>query len=103
MQYVIGVKPGDHKFLFEWIKDLKSMRHQDRDEAGTEHEYHLYTDVPLNDAQYTYRVNVLDYWETKKDGRKQHFSWVTKLPLTPDNVYEVMRAGRARWKIESAL
>ncbi len=101
MQYVIGVKPGDHKYLFEWIKDLKPMVHQHTDDVGTQHEYRVYTDVPLNDANYTYRVNVLDYWETKKDGRKQHFSWVTKLPLTPDSVYEVMRAGRARWKIEN--
>ena len=46
-------------------------------------------------------MNVLEYWETKKDGRKQHFSWVTKPPLTSDNVYKVMRAGCARWKVES--
>ena len=41
------------------------------------------------------------YWGAKKDGRGQHFSWVTKLPLTSGNVYEVMRADRARWKIEN--
>jgi hypothetical protein len=63
--------------------------------------FHAYTDVPLNDANYDYRVNVLEYWETKKDGRKQHVSWVTTLSLTSDNVYDVMRAGRARWKIEN--
>ena len=91
MQYVIGVKPGDHKYLFDWIKDSKPMVHQYTDDAG----------VPLNDANHDYRANVLEYWETKKDGRKQHFSWVTKLALTSDNVYDVMRAGRARWKIEN--
>ena len=101
MQYVIGVKPGDHKYLFNWIKDLKPMAHQYTDDLGTQHEFHAYTDVPLNDANYNYRVNVLEYWETKKDGRKQRFSWVTKLPITSDNVYEVMRAGRSRWKIEN--
>lgn len=101
MQYVIGVKPGDHKYLFDWIKDLKPIAHQYTDDVGTQHEFHAYTDVPLNDANYDYRVNVLEYWETKKDGRKQHFSWVTKLPLTPNNVYEVMRTGRARWKVEN--
>ena len=101
MQYVIGVKPGDHKYLFEWIKDLKPMIHQYTDDIGTQHVFHAYTDVPLNDANHDYRVNVLEYWETKKDGRKQRFSWVTKLVLTSENVYEVMRAGRARWKIEN--
>jgi hypothetical protein len=101
MQYVIGVKPGDHKYLFDWIKDLKPMLHQHTDDIGTHHEFRAYTQVPLNDAHHEYRVNVLDYWETKKDGRKQHFSWVTKLPLTIENVYQVMRAGRSRWRIEN--
>ena len=101
MQYVIGVKPGDHRYLFDWIKDLKPMVHQQTDEKGTEHEFHAYTDVPLNAKHDDYRVNVLEYWETKKDGRKQRFSWVTKLALTPENMYEVMRAGRSRWKIEN--
>jgi hypothetical protein len=101
MQYVIGVKPGDHRYLFDWIKDLKPMVHQQMDEKGTHHEFHAYADVPLNDTHHDYRVNVLEYWETKKDGRKQRFSWVTKLALTPENVYQVMRAGRSRWKIEN--
>jgi len=101
MYYIIGVKQGDHAYLFDWIKDLKPMVHQQIDEHGTQHEFHAYANVPLNDANYDYRVNVLEYWETKKDGRKQYFSWVTKLVLTPENVYQVMRAGRSRWKIEN--
>jgi hypothetical protein len=43
--------------------------------------------VPLNKDNVTYLVNVLEYDETKKSGKKQHFSWVTKLEITPDNVY----------------
>jgi hypothetical protein len=101
MQYVIGVKSGDHKYLFNWIKDLTPMAHEYTDDVGTQHQFHAYTDVPLNDANYDYRVNMLEYWETKKDGRKQYFSWVTKIALTPENVYKVMRAGRSRWRIEN--
>jgi len=101
MDYVIGVKPGDHTYLFDWIKDLTPTVHQKTDDKGTQHEFHVYSDVPLNDANYNYRVNVLDYWETKEDGRTQHFSWVTKLDITEENVYQIMRAGRSRWKIEN--
>ncbi len=101
MQYIIGVKRGDHRYLFDWMNDLTPMVHHETDEKGIQHAFHAYTDVPLNDANHNYRVNVLEYWETKKDGRKQHFSWVTKLPLTQENVYQVMRAGRSRWKIEN--
>jgi hypothetical protein len=101
MQYIIGVKQGDHAYLFAWIKDLKPMIHQQTDELGVHHEFRAYKNVPLNDANYDYRVNVLEYWETKKDGRKQYFSWVTKLEITEKNAYQIMRAGRSRWKIEN--
>ena len=101
MDYVIGVKPGDHHYLFDWINDLPATHHTMTDEKGTTHDFHAYHDVPLNDANYDYRVNVLVYTETSAKGKKQHFSWVTKLPLSPDNVYEVMRAGRSRWRIEN--
>ena len=56
MQYIIGVKSGDHKYLFNWIKDLKPIVHQYTDDVGTQHEFRSYTDVPLNDANYDYRV-----------------------------------------------
>jgi len=46
-------------------------------------------------------VNVLEYWEIDANGKVQHFSWITDFVLTPDNVYDIMRGGRARWKIEN--
>jgi hypothetical protein len=47
MQYIIGVKPGDHAYLFDWIKDLKPKVHQQLDELGVHHEFHAYTNVPF--------------------------------------------------------
>lgn len=101
MSYIIGVKQADHTYLFDWIKDLEPLVHEQTDAKGVKHTFHAYSNVPLNDAHHTYRVNVLEYWQTNKDGRKQYFSWLTKLSLSPKNVYAVMRAGRARWKIEN--
>ena len=101
MDYIIGVKPGDHGYLFDWIKDLSGQQYTLTDDKETRHDFAFYHDVPLNDAHYDYRVNVLTYTETDKKGRQKHFSWVTRLPLTVDNVYEVMRAGRSRWRIEN--
>jgi len=57
--------------------------------------------VPLNEANLDMLVNVLEYWEIHADGTIQYFSWITDLPLTPDTVFDVMRGGRARWKIEN--
>ena len=61
----------------------------------------MLSDVPLNDENFDYRVNVLEYWEEKPRGKKQYFSWVTSLPIAEDNVFEIMRAGRVRWRIEN--
>jgi hypothetical protein len=69
--------------------------------AGTLHVFHAYADVLLNNANYNERVNVLECWETKKDGRKQRLSWVTKLSLKPENIDEIMRAERSRWRIKN--
>lgn len=101
MQYVIGVKPGDHACLFDWIKDLPGQAVTQTDEKETRHDFTCYDDVPLNDTNHDYRVNVIEYTETKKNGKQQRFSWVTKMKVTPDNVYDIMRAARARWKIEN--
>ena len=34
-------------------------------------------------------------------GKERHFSWVTDLPIDESNVMDLMRAGRARWRIEN--
>jgi hypothetical protein len=101
MDYVIGVKAGDHAYLFEWISELRPHVYDYTDENGTHHKFHSYADVPINRANEDYRVNVLEYWETKKNGRKQHFSWVTKLSICQENVYQIMRTGRSRWRVEN--
>jgi len=107
LEYIIGVKPVDHKYLFDWIKETKEkeiIQHRPskkRCDIKIKHTFHYYRNVPLNDEHHDYRVNVLEYWEEKPNGKKQHFSWVTSLEITEQNVYEIMRAGRARWKIEN--
>jgi len=100
LQYVIGVKPGDHEFLFEWIKHAKGTEVIEIKDK-IKHKFRYVNDVPLNDEHFDYRVNVLEYWEEKPNGKKQYFSWVTSFKITDDNVYELMRTGRARWRIEN--
>ncbi len=104
--YIIGVKPGDHAFLFEHLRAL--------DEAGQmqiltlvdpatdvlDH-FRFYNGAPLNESHPDVLVNVLEYWEIDRNRKVQHFSWITDFLLTPDNVCDIMRGGRARWKIEN--
>ena len=101
MNYVIGVKPGDHAHLFREIERMEPVIHREQDKTGSSHEFRMYTDVALNSCHADYKVNVLLYTETDKNGKQQHFSWVTKLALSKDTVYQVMRAGRCRWRVEN--
>ena len=58
--------------------------------------------IALNKSNPDLLTNFIEYWETDKKKDKQiHFSWITDIEITKENVYEIMRAGRARWKIEN--
>jgi hypothetical protein len=67
-----------------------------------EHRFKYVNQVPLNFENIDLNINFLEYEEKNiKTGKVQHFSWVTDLELNKDNVYEIMRGGRARWRIEN--
>lgn len=101
MNYIIGVKPGDHKYLFNHISTLTPITYHQKDDKDTEHTFECYANVPLNAVNHTYRVNVVVYTEKKASGKIQRFSWVTKIEITQENIYQIMRAGRSRWRIEN--
>lgn len=103
MSYILGAKPGDHKHLFEEFS-LAGEREQElliRDDDGTLHIFRFTNDLPLNASNEDVRVNFLDYQECRPNGKVIHFSWVTDIELNNTNVEEIMRGGRARWKIEN--
>jgi hypothetical protein len=59
-------------------------------------------DVPLNNSNQDTRVNFIDYREENSaTGKTKRFSWVTDFTVTKENVMQIMRGGRARWKIEN--
>lgn len=101
MNFILGVKPDDHKYLFEFVKAVKCREQEERSADGTIHRYRWVEKVPLNDANYDCEINFLEYWEILKNGKEQHFTWVTDIPLIPSTVRIVMRGGRSRWKIEN--
>jgi hypothetical protein len=92
---------GDHPFLFEWIEGEFCTHEEIIDDSGTTHRFKFINNAPLNEANFDCKINFLEYWEIKKDGAKQHFSWVTDILITKENIFAVMRGGRARWHIEN--
>ena len=100
LSFILGAKPGDHKFLFDWrMPSVERRVFTDRNDVR--HEFRYLNGVPLNDTHFDLEVNFLEYWEKHPDGKEQRFSWVTDLLIEEENLMGIMRAGRARWKIEN--
>jgi hypothetical protein len=105
LHYILGVKEGDHSYLFQQVQaaehagQVSCYERHDR-AAGLVHRFRFLNDVPLNASNPDVRVNVIEYWEMGQD-KAQHFSWVTDIRVSKRNVYQLMRGGRARWKIEN--
>ena len=100
MRYVLGAKEGDHPFLFDWVAHSKTTEYSHQDTQGVIHKYRFINKVPLNDANFDLLVNFLEYQEVTSKGTKK-FTWVSDIELTKNNVYQIMRGARARWRIEN--
>lgn len=107
LRFILGAKPGDHKFLFERMEELSGrgevaeLSIQDPKNPKVDHAFRFANGVPLNKSNQDLLVNVLEYWQVDAKGKEKRFSWVTDMTITEDNVYDIMRAARARWRIEN--
>jgi hypothetical protein len=105
LHYILGVQEGDHAYLFEQVavaEQAGRVTYYDRNdpETGLRHRFRFVSEIPLNEANADVRVNFLACWEWDGD-KVQHFSWVTDLRVNTGTVYQIMRGGRARWRIEN--
>jgi Transposase DDE domain len=103
--YILGVKEGDHAYLFTQVQAAEEagrVTYDERHDRAAEvvHAFRFVNDMPLNGSRGDVRVNFIEYWECGPE-QVQHFSWVTDLRVSKRNVYKLMRGGRARWKIEN--
>ncbi len=107
LRYILGAKPGDHTFLFEQIDaaveagTIHEVQQHDVNDSEVLHYCRYLNKVPLNKSNPDLLVNVIEYWQVDKNDKVKIFSWVTDIPITDDNVFTLVRAGRARWKIEN--
>lgn len=103
LRYIIGAKKGDHAFLFNYIESAvkdKLTTEIKLEKDGVTRQFRFKNNVPLNESNQDQLVNFVEYWETNPK-KKLHFSWVTNLKVTEENVFDIMRGGRARWRIEN--
>lgn len=107
MSYILVAKPEDHKLLMEWINEQRQLKEVSgikvKDKKGRIHVYEWINEVPLNGNKNTNWVNYFEYWiiDTARDKVTYHNSWVTDIPVSKQNVRELVRGGRCRWKIEN--
>jgi len=106
LHYILGVKPGDHKCLFDFVENAVQCGRTIEfaiEDSDTIHHFRILNKVPLNYSNQELKVNFIEYWEysIKKDEVTYHNTWVSDFTLTKKNAYTIMRGGRARWKIEN--
>jgi len=103
--YIIVAKPSNNAYLFDRVKDCREnstlQLFETVDEDSIKRIYNYINGIALNASNPDLLVNFLEYWEFKDGKQVYHNSWITDVELGEDNVNEVMRAGRARWKIEN--
>ena len=122
IRYILGVKEKGNKALFEQVKIneqhglLKEYEFYtiigDKVKKKVTHKFKYLNELSLNHANPEIKVNFLEYWQITEyvnpdDDKKGigtktvHFSWITDLKITQENVVQIMRAGRSRWRIEN--
>ena len=105
MHFILGVKPGDHPFLYERLVEASDQGRTTCltwKEGQRRCELTYVNQLPLNESNQDLLVNVLQYNEHDENGELlKHFSWITDITITRDNARVLVRGGRARWKIEN--
>ena len=104
MRFALGVKPGGHKCLFEWVDATPGTRtFETADTDRVTHRNRYLNGAPLNNGNFDLEITFLECRETRLGIREQRFSRVTDLKIAEANAKTLVRAGRARWRIENEI
>lgn len=102
LRYILGAKPGDHRFLFEQLETSdQTIYHEITTEDGHYHQFRFLNRASLNKSNDDLLVNVIEYRHTDNKGNEANFSWVTNIRVSTTNVLKIAKGGRGRWKIEN--
>ena len=107
MSYILVAKPSDHKILFEQVHDAIKLGGSHRlelvDAKKRRHVYEWVNHVLLNGTKDADYVDFFKYSIVNKGKRTFHNNWVTDISVDRDNVVELSKGGRCRWKIENEM
>jgi len=109
MQYIFVAKPQSHKYLYEELESMEKLGEllevRRSQWTGKEHRYVSYryiNHVALKDAKNSIEVNWVEITITNEQGKITfHTAFITSYLITEENVEQLVKAGRCRWKIEN--
>lgn len=103
--FLLVAKPDDHKSLFQDIEGLRrgeGLKRLVRTVKGKCFLYEWTSEVALGADPKSPLVNFVQLSISDANGKVSYrCSWVTDLPLEEVGIEKVVRAARARWKIEN--
>ncbi|MFH0785582.1 MAG: hypothetical protein V2B20_27055 [Pseudomonadota bacterium] len=79
LHYILGVKQGDYKFLFQYVDDavtggdVLEFNVIEQDASHLSHCFRIVYNAPLNKTHQNIRVTFVEYWEeNSKTGKTQY-------------------------------
>jgi hypothetical protein len=101
LRYILVCKDNDHEFLIDYFMNskIKTWEREDKNFIKT---YSFLNNAPLNASNEDVRVNVIRYTDfNKKTERTTTWMFVTDFMVNENNIYELIKGGKSRWKIEN--
>jgi hypothetical protein len=103
--FLFTCKPSSHQTIQEYLSGIDLPEHIEQVKRGRERatcRYRWLCDVPLRGDNEALSVNWLSIEVVNASGKTTYRnSFITDLPVTPENVAELAACARARWKIEN--
>ena len=107
--FIFTAKPDSHKTLYEWLTPLRNTKHittlsltRRKGKKKWLDTYQFINHVPLRDSDDALQVNWCELTTTDAAGKVVYRnSFITDHLISHDNLIELVKAGRARWKVEN--
>lgn len=109
MHYIFVAKPESHRYLKEWLgayPQLNQYEIIENNKVNVRYVYQWMNNVPLHGGDKAIVVNYFElkvYTTDKKTKERISYqnSWVTDIEVMQENVEQLSRGGRCKWKIEN--
>lgn len=101
LDFIFTCKPDSHTSLYDFIDGAKAEVVVIKGKKGKTTTYRFFNDIPLNGA-YKFMTNWCSIEEKNNSGVVVYKNaYVTSLSITKENVEEIVRCGRTRWRVEN--